>query len=184
MWFCCFSTTYGLQAWLPTLYRTEFHFAVGQANFYGFITQCCGIFGSLICAFTIDRTGRLPWFTAAFLGGAATLLTLAAVGPSTAQILLTFVSVGAFFMSTAAIGLNLYTSELYPTRIRAFGGAVGGAWQRVAAAVGPLVVGYLAPIYGLGPVFIYFGGLALIGGIVTFMFAEETGGRPLEEVSP
>jgi MFS transporter, putative metabolite:H+ symporter len=184
MWYCCFSTTYGLQAWLPTLYRTEFHFSVGQSNLYGFITQCCGIFANLLCAFTIDRTGRRPWFLVAFVGGAATLLSLAAVGPSTALILLTFVSIGAFFMSTAAIGLNLYTSELYPTRIRAFGGAVGGAWQRVAAAVGPLVVGYLAPLYGLGPVFVYFGGLALIGAGVTYFFAEETGGRKLEELSP
>jgi MFS transporter, putative metabolite:H+ symporter len=184
MWFCCFSTTYGLQAWLPTLYRTDFHMTVGASNFYGLITQCSGIGGAFLCAFTIDRTGRRPWFLVAFLGGAVTLLTLAGVGPSTAELLLTFVSIGAFFMSTASLGLNLYTSELYPTRIRAFGGAVGGAWQRVAAAVGPLVIGYLAPLSGLGPVFLYFGGLALIGAVVTFFFADETGGRSLEELSP
>jgi MFS transporter, putative metabolite:H+ symporter len=184
MWFCCFSTTYGLQAWLPTLYRTNFHLGVADSNLYGLITQCCGIFGAFACAFTIDRTGRRPWFIAAFIGGAATLLLLAYVGAGTAETLLGFVSVGAFFMSTASLGLNLYTSELYPTRIRAFGGAVGGAWQRVAAAVGPLVVGYLAPRYGLGLVFAYFGGLALAGAIVTLLFAEETGARPLEEMSP
>ncbi len=184
MWFCCFSTTYGLQAWLPTLYRTNFHLDLSTSNLYGLITQCCGIFGSIVCAFTIDRTGRRPWFMFAFLGGAATLLTLTAVGQGTAERLLFFVSTGGFFMSTAAVGLNLYTSELYPTRIRAFGGAVGGAWQRVAAAIGPLVVGYLAPLYGLGTVFVYFGGLAFIGAMVTWLFADETGGRPLEDVSP
>jgi putative MFS transporter len=184
MWFCCFSTTYGLQAWLPTLYRTNFHLDVATSNLYGLITQCCGIFGSIVCAFTVDRTGRRPWFVAAFVGGAATLLTLGVVGPTTAHRLLAFVSIGGFFMSTAAISLNLYTSELYPTRVRAFGGAVGGAWQRVAAAVGPLVVGYLAPVYGLGTVFYYFGGLALLGAIVTYNFAIETGGRALEELSP
>lgn len=184
MWFCCFSTTYGLQAWLPTLYRTHFHLPLAQSLLFGLITQICGIFGSLLCAFTVDRSGRRPWFVFAFVGGAATLLALAVVGPSTAHVLLTFVSVGGFFMSSAAIGLNLYTSELYPTRIRAFGGAVGGSWQRVAAAVGPLVVGYLAPLYGLGTVFIYFGGLALVGAIVTWAFADETKGRSLEELSP
>jgi MFS transporter, putative metabolite:H+ symporter len=184
MWFCCFSTTYGLVAWLPTLYRTNFHLPLAQSLLFGLITQCCGIFGSLLCAFTVDRTGRRPWFIFAFLGGAATLLTLAVVGPSTAILLLVFVSLGGFFMSSAAIGLNLYTTELYPTRIRAFGNAVGGSWQRVAAAVGPLVVGYLSPLYGLGSVFIYFGGLALIGAIVTFAFADETKGRTLEELSP
>ncbi len=184
MWFCCFSTTYGLQAWLPTLYRTNFHMGVADANLYGLITQCCGIFGSFLCAFSVDKTGRRPWFVAALLGGGVTLVALAAVGPVSAQRLLAFVSVGAFFMSSAAIGLNLYTSELYPTRVRAFGGAVGGAWQRVAAATGPLVVGYLAPIYGLGAVLLYFGCLALVGALVTYVWADETGGRPLEEVSP
>jgi putative MFS transporter len=157
---------------------------VGQANFYGLITQCCGILGSFVCAFTIDKTGRRPWFLFAFIGGAATMLTLAYVGPTSAVRLLTFVSIGGFFMSTGALGLNLYTSELYPTRVRAFGGAIGGAWQRVAAFTGPLVVGYLTQPYGLGSVFVYFGGLALIGAVVTYGFAAETGGRSLEELSP
>ena len=31
MWFCCFSTTYGLLTWLPTLYRTVFHLPVAEA---------------------------------------------------------------------------------------------------------------------------------------------------------
>jgi MFS transporter, putative metabolite:H+ symporter len=184
MWYCCFSTTYGLQAWLPTLYRTNFQLPVSRSILFGLITQCIGVFGSLLCAFMIDRTGRRPWFIGVFLGGGVTLLSLAVVGPSTAVVLLVFVSIGAFFMSSAAIGLNLYTAELYPTRIRAFGGAVGGAWQRVAAAVGPLVVGYLAPIYGLGSVFFYFGGLAIIGAVVTAGFADETSRRSLEELSP
>jgi MFS transporter, putative metabolite:H+ symporter len=184
MWFCCFSTTYGLQAWLPTLYRTHFHLSVADSNLYGFITQCCGICCTLLCGLSIDRTGRRPWFVAALLGGGVTLLALAFVGPATAERLLVFVSVAGFFMSSAAVGLNLYTSELYPTRIRAFGSAVGGAWQRVAAAVGPLVIGYLGPIYGLGGVLLYFGGLAVVGAAVTYVWADETGGRALEEVSP
>jgi MFS transporter, putative metabolite:H+ symporter len=184
MWFCCFSTTYGLQTWLPTLYRTTFHLPLAQSLLYGLITQCTGIFGSLVCAFTVDRTGRRPWFLFAFVGGGVTLLTLSVVGPSTANLVLIFVSVGSLFLSSGTIGLNLYTSELYPTRIRAFASAVGGSWQRVAAFTGPLVVGYLAPVYGLGTIFVYFGGLALVGAVVTYCWADETKGRTLEEVSP
>ena len=184
LWFCCFSTTYGLQAWLPTLYRTSFHLGVADANLYGFITQCCGIVGTLLCAFAIDRTGRRPWFVVSLFCGGATLLWLAFAGPASAERLLTFVSLGGFFMSSAAVGLNLYTAELYPTRVRALGGAIGGAWQRVAAAVGPLVVGYLGPAYGLGTVLLYFGGLAVAGAAVAYVWADETGGRALEEVSP
>ena len=184
MWFCCFSTTYGLNAWLPTLYRTNFQLPLSRALLYGLITQVVGLVGSTICALNVDRSGRRPWFLFAFIGGGIVLLTLSVVGPSTAMILLVFVSGGSFFMSSGSIGLNLYTAELYPTRIRAFGNAVGGAWQRVAAAVGPLVVGYLAPLYGLGSVFVYFGGVALLGAVVTWFFADETKGRTLEELSP
>jgi putative MFS transporter len=184
LWYCCFSMTYGLQAWLPTLYRTVFNLPLSQSLLYGLITAFAGIIGSGLCAFLVDSIGRRPAFTACFLAGGVTLLTLWAVGPSTAMILLVFVSIGSFFMSAVAVGLNLYTSELYPTRMRAFAGAIGGAWQRVAAAVGPIVVGYLAPAYGLGAVFLYFGGLAILGGVVTYLYADETKGKTLEELSP
>ena len=98
-------------------------------------------------------------------------------------ITLIFVSFGMFFMSSLSLALNLYTSEIYPTRIRAFGGAVGGAWQRVAAFLGPNVIAWLLP-YGTSSLFLYFGGLALIGGVLSFFYAVETKGKTLEELSP
>jgi putative MFS transporter len=60
---------------------------------------------------------------------------------------------------------------------------VGGAWQRVAAALGPNVIAWLLP-HGTGTLFLYFGGLALIGGVLSFFFAIETKGKTLEELSP
>ena len=82
MWFCCFSTTYGLNAWLPTLYRTNFQLPLSQALLYGLITQVVGLVGSTICALNVDRSGRRPWFLFAFIGGGIVLLTLSVVGPS------------------------------------------------------------------------------------------------------
>jgi putative MFS transporter len=184
LWFCCFSTTYGLTSWLPTLYKTIFNLSLSHSLLYGMITNLTGICGSAICAFSIDRIGRRRWFGFAFLCGGATLLALWYVGPSTAVTLLVFVSLGAFFMSSVSIALNLYTPELYPTRIRAFASSVGGAWQRVAATIGPLVVAALVTPYGLGSVFLYFGGLAILGGVLAFLFGTETKGQILEELSP
>ncbi len=34
MWFCCFSTTYGLTTWIPTLYKTVFNLPLSQALGY------------------------------------------------------------------------------------------------------------------------------------------------------
>jgi MFS transporter, putative metabolite:H+ symporter len=81
-------------------------------------------------------------------------------------------------------GESAITSEIYPTRIRAFAGAVGGAWQRVAAILGTNVVAWLLP-YGTATLFLYFGGLALVGGVLSFFFfAVETKGKTLAELSP
>jgi putative MFS transporter len=182
-WFCCFSTGYGLLTWLPTLYRTEFHLSVSDALKYGMITSLVGIVSAVCCALFIDYIGRRLWFTGAFFIGGATLLALWYVGPDSAQTVLTFVTFGWFFMSSLSLAINLYTSELYPTRIRAFGGAIGGAWQRVAAALGPNVIAFLLP-YGVGSLFIYFGGLALLGSALAWIYAIETKGRTLEELSP
>ncbi len=182
-WFCCFSTGYGLLTWLPTLYRTVFHLSVSDSLKYGMITSLVGIVSAVCCAFFIDYVGRRLWFTGAFFIGGVTLLALWYVGPNSAQTILVFVTFGWFFMSSLSLAINLYTSELYPTRIRAFGGAVGGAWQRIAAALGPNVIAFLLP-YGVGSLFVYFGGLALLGSVLAWFFAIETKGRSLEELSP
>ncbi len=184
MWFCCFSTVYGLNTWMPTLYRTHFNLTLPQALGYGLIVQLCGIAGSILCAFNIDKIGRRLWFVAALSGGGASLLILAWIGASTAILLLTFVSLGSFFMSSVAIGLNLYTAEIYPTRMRAFASSVGGAWQRAAAASGPIVVAALLTRGGLNWVFVYFGVVALIGAAVASRFTVDTAQRSLEAVSP
>ncbi len=182
-WFCCFSTGYGLLTWLPTLYRTVFHLSVSDALEYGMITSLVGTVSGVACAFFIDIVGRRIWFTGAFTIGGASLLALWYVGPNSAHTILVFVTFGWFFMASLSLAINLYTSELYPTRIRAFGGAVGGSWQRVAAAIGPNVVAFLLP-YGVGTLFVYFGGLAILGGVLSWLYAIETKGRTLEELSP
>ena len=184
LWFCCFSTTYGLTSWLPTLYKTVFHLSLAQSLNYGVITQVVGICGSALLAILIDRAGRKPLLTIGFLAGGVALLALYFTGATTATSLLVFVSIGSFFMGAVAIGLNLYTPELYPTRVRALGSSIGGAWQRVAAGIGPNVVAGLLGAYGLRSVFVYFGVLALAGGVLTWAFAIETKGRTLEELAP
>jgi putative MFS transporter len=183
MWFCCYSTIYGLNVWVPTLFRTTFNLPLSQALGYGLIVQVSGIVGAALCAFTIDKIGRRLWFAGALFCGGVTLLVLAALGAESATMLLVFVSIGSFFMSAVAIGLNLYTAEIYPTRIRAFASAVGGAWQRIAAATGPMVVAYLLTGSGLIAVFSYFGVIALIGAAVAAGFTVETKEQSLEMAS-
>ena len=77
----------------------------------------------------------------------------------------------------------LYTAEIYPTRIRAIGVAFASFWLRIAATVGPILVGIALPLLGIAGVFGMLASFAVIGFFVA-LFMVETRHRVLEEVSP
>jgi putative MFS transporter len=167
IWFSAYFVNYGLTIWLPTVYRTMFQLPLEQSLRYGLITQAVGLLGTLICALTIDYVGRRLWFYPA----------------PTAEQVLTSITVAYFFISTINIGVYLYTPELYPTRVRAIGVGTATAWLRIASMIGPSAVGMMIAS-GLPSVFLAFGIAAGIAAVITGLFAVETKGRVLEEISP
>ncbi|NVO15068.1 MAG: MFS transporter [Rhodoplanes sp.] len=183
IWFSAYLITYGLTVWLPTIYRTVFHLPLEDALQYGLITQVVGLCGTLTCALSIDRLGRRPWFALAFAGAAAALCALWLLGAGTPTRVLVFVSTAFFFSSVLSIGVYLYTPELYPTRTRAIAVSTATAWLRFASMIGPSIVGAMIGI-GLDAVFLAFGIVAAIAAVITAVFAVETKGRVLEEISP
>jgi putative MFS transporter len=183
MWFSAYLITYGLTVWLPTIYRTVFHLPLEVSLQYGLITQVIGLLGTLTCALTIDYWGRRPWFAVAFAGAAAALCALWFVGATNPERVLVLVSAAFFCSSVLSIGVYLYTPELYPTRSRAIGVGTATAWLRVASMIGPTVVGMMVST-GLDNVFLAFGLVAAVAALITAIFAVETKGRVLEEISP
>jgi MFS transporter, putative metabolite:H+ symporter len=183
IWASCYIIAYGLQGWIPTLYREVYHLPLQQALNYAIFSPVGSVIGSLLCAFLIDSTGRRYWFTAAFFLTAAGLLWLWAFGAATAfGMLLGFMFCSAW-LGSMNMTIFLYTAEIYPTRMRALGVSWGSFWLRAAATVGPLIVGFVLPRHGISGVFLTFSIFAIIGCIAaTFMI--ETKRRVLEEVSP
>jgi MFS transporter, putative metabolite:H+ symporter len=45
--------------------------------------------------------------------------------------------------------LYLCSAQLYPTRLRAVGAGLGGAWQRLGSSAGPLLVGGIIAGFGM-----------------------------------
>ena len=80
--------------------------------------------------------------------------------------------------------LYLYSAEIYPTRLRALGTGLGSAWLRLGSSAGPLVVGWTIAYAGIQYVFALFAAFLLLGAVVTILFATETKGQALEELSP
>jgi putative MFS transporter len=184
MWFCTYLIVYGISGWLPTIYRTIFKLPLQQALQYSLAATAAGLIGALACAYLIDRTGRRAWFVGAFFAGAVPLfvLWLRGAGNSASDVMI-YASLSYAMINTLALGLYLYTPEIYPTRVRAVGSGAATAWLRVASMIGPFMIGAILPNAGLGIVFLVFGIAASVGGAVA-LFTLETRGRALEELSP
>jgi len=184
IWITTYLVTYGLAGWLPSIYRTVYHLSVVDALQYGFLTSLAGLAGAVACILLIDFAGRKPLFTVAQFITAIPLLILAFIPTIDPSEVLLLVMVAFGFNNVLALGLAMYTSESYPTEIRALGSGVASAWQRAASVVGPFLIGAILPTAGLGAVFGVFGAAAFIGGLVALFFAVETKAKVLEQVSP
>lgn len=185
VWFTTYMVTYGLLTWLPTLYRTVFHLSLATSLGYSLIMQAIGLIGSFLCAIYIDRVGRQRWIASALILGGLSLfiVPIAGLGHQGLIVLIT-VTIAAFCINSVALAVYLFTAEMYPTRMRAFATSVGTAWLRLASAIGPTLVGFMLVGYGIPAIFITFAIIPILGGVVTAIWAVESRGRQLEEVSP
>ncbi len=184
MWFCSYLVANGMIAWLPTLYRQTFHLPLETALLYGLLTSVAGVVAAVCCALLIDKVGRKRWYSAAFLLAPLPLLALAYLGATSPMEVLILAGLAYAIMQTVTFSLYLYSAELYPTRLRALGTGLGSAWLRLGSSAGPLVVGAIMGMAGIQYVFAAFAGVLLVGAVITLLFAVETKGRVLEELSP
>jgi putative MFS transporter len=184
LWVCAYMINNGLVTWLPTLYNQGFQLPLQTSLAYGWITSSVGVVASVVCALSIDKVGRKAWYSIAFLTAVVPLLTLSWLGASTATEVLFLTTAAYAILQTIAFSLYLYSAELYPTRLRAVGAGFGSAWLRAGSSIGPLLVGWIVADLGIQYVFAAFSAVSLVGGLVTLLFAVETKGRVLEELSP
>ena len=184
IWIGAYFVTYGLTAWAPSLFNIVFHLPIQTSLTYGFVLSGVGLIGALLTVYLIEAIGRKPMFVIGLGVCAVPLLSFAFLGQLSAVEVLTIVSGAFFFCSFLALGLATYTAEIYPTQLRALGGGVASAWQRLASYAGPVVVGFILPRYGINAVFVVFGLFALMGCLVTLFFAIETRAQVLERLSP
>ncbi|WP_037064432.1 MFS transporter [Pseudonocardia acaciae] len=183
LWFGGYFVNYGLTAWLPTLYTSLYHVPIGTALNYTLLTSLVGFLGCVVVALVVDRIGRRTSLVLGLGVGGLLLLVLAALGATGGGSVALWSTLSAGFVFAANICLYLYTSELYPTRIRALGSSLGGAWNRLGVILGPVVVGALVSA-GAAPavVFAVLGAVGIVSGAIA-LAGEETAGRRLEEIS-
>ncbi len=184
LWICTYIITYGLTAWAPSLFRTVYKLPLQQSLTYGFALSGIGLIGAFATVWLLDALGRKKLFSIGLIVGCLPLLAFVAIKQPSAAEVLTMICLSFVFITPLALGLATFTAESYPNHMRALGGGVAGAWQRGASMVGPLLVGFILPHWGLNAVFVVFGCFALLGGLICIVFGHETKGRVLEEISP
>jgi putative MFS transporter len=183
IWITTYFVTYGINTWLPTIFRTYYKYSVADALKNGVIINVAGLAGALLCAMLVDRLGRRPWFILAYALGAAPLIAIWIRGAANPREVIVLVAISFMFISGNSMLVYLYTTEIYPTRLRTLGPGVASAWLRVASAAGPAIVGFSLSGYGVSGVFFLFGIVSLLGAIISFGTVE-TRERVLEEISP
>jgi MFS transporter, putative metabolite:H+ symporter len=184
LWFCAYLVANGTITWLPTLYRQTFKLPLSTSLQHGFLTSLGGVIAAVICALLIDRVGRKRWYAFAFLAATVPLLALTALGATSANQVLLLAGLAYAIVQTITFSLYLYSAELYPTRLRAIGTGLGSAWLRLGSSAGPLLVGWVIASLGIQYVFGIFACVLFVAAVVTALFATETKGRVLEELSP
>src|SRR5215469_4387599 len=184
IWIGAYFVSYGITAWVPSLFRTVYHLNVEQSLIYGLIISSVGLCGTIVAIYLIDVIGCRPLLILSLGGCSIPLISFAFLPQLTAAATLSVATVGILFLSASLITLATYTAEIYPTHLRALGGGVASAWQRGASMVGTSIVGWILPHWGMHAVYVMFGLFALMGAVVTFFFAVETRAKVLERVSP
>jgi len=184
LWFCTYVITFGLLTWAPTMWRTVYRLSVQQALTYTSILSLIVAPGFLVTILLVDWIGRRRLFMAGLFFGAVPFLFLAWRPDLSALAVMILLGLAQFFIGMLALALSTYTAELYPTELRALGGGFGNAWLRIGSIAGPAFIGAILPIAGLKTVFVAFGLVALLGGVVCLVFAVETCGKLLEHLSP
>lgn len=183
IWITTYFVTYGINTWLPTILRTYYKYSVADALRNGVIINFAGLAGAFLCAVLVDHLGRRPWFVLAYALGAAPLIALWVRGAANPREVVVLVAISFLFVSGNSMLVFLYTTEIYPTRLRSLGTGAASAWLRVASAAGPAIVGLTLTGHGVSGVFLLFGIISLAGAAIS-LGTVETRERTLEEISP
>ena len=135
---------------------------------------------AILAAFLIDRKdfGRKNTLIIFFVvNGICCLFASLMISPG----FIFWISCGKFCMNLLFNIIYQYTSELYPTKCRATGVAIGTSVGRIGSILMPTLCTYTGRIFVLLP-FAIFGILSLLGGIITSFIKYDTTGVSISNI--
>jgi putative MFS transporter len=170
---------YSIQTFMPTVVA-KMGYPLTSAFEFTAIIVGVSIPGKLLESYVVERWGRKP-----VIIGFTTIAALAALVFGFVRGAVPILLLGCL-MSFFGIGVDpavkTYTSESYPTEIRAWGVATTEGFGRLISGVaGPSLIPIVLSNFGVGAVYSLVGSVALIAVVIVFIFGRETHGMTLEE---
>lgn len=178
---CAGAFLYGLGTWLPTVLERQ-GAGLLRSFTYTAIISAAGVVGSIVASQTMNRLGRRWVLGPAFAIGGVFCLVWGAVSGTAAIIVVG--SLATFFGSgVAGSTLYAYSTELYPTPLRATGLGWTAAWQKAGGLIIPTIIGYILAAHTSDYVFFaLFAGLSLAAGLAGLVTVE-TRGKSVEQIT-
>jgi putative MFS transporter len=167
-----------------------------QVGFMAAIAYTIGLSGFVVAGRLMDAWGRRP--TCILFFGVGSLATAAAFNIAGSPLAMGAALVVLIFFATSYLTLcSTYTTELFPTRLRASASAwTNNTLGRVGMVASPMMVGALSSLFasttggtkggpttGYGPAISLMGLFPLLCALIVLVFLPETKGRELEEIS-
>ncbi|MFJ9411190.1 MFS transporter [Streptomyces sp. NPDC101393] len=188
VWFTTYFTLWGFTTWLPSLLVNQGGMHPATASLTSAGLQAVNVALVVTIALTVDRLGRRFWITLGYLVSALGAATGAVVTwsghPQSAVGLIALAVPVLLGVNAVAPIAFMYTGELYPTRMRAWGTMAASSFRNVGAVLAPAVIGWvLDGDGGMGALYLMFLTTLVVGLVVFWAFGPETARRKLETLA-
>ena len=178
-WFVGIFCYYGFFTWLPTLLMRQ-GFGVAKSFAFTILIYLAQIPGYYIAAFVSEKLDRKWTIVLCFIGAAVSAMGMAYAGHTTGLVIWGMLL--SFFMNGNSALWYTYTSEIYPTEVRATGLGSASAFGRVGGILAPIIIGFSYDSIGFTGVMLTLMAALVVGLLTIAIFGRRTAGLSLEEI--
>lgn len=170
---------YSIQIFMPTAV-TKMGYTLTSAFAFTAVIVGVSIPGKLLESWVIERWGRKPVIISFTVIAAAASFAFGFVRGAVPILILG--GLMSFFGIAVDPAVKTYTSESYPTEIRAWGVATTEGFGRlISGVIGPSLIPVVLANFGVGAVYSLVGTVALIAVVIVAVFGRETRDLTLEQ---